>query len=313
MCMLLLIGSRALAHHIEINRKMIDYDFIGRYDDFVNLYNAISKKEKVVESRPINSGKTWLIKTDKNIYECELVWDSTNNFNLYNLTTSDANAKIEKIHGVDVIIGSLDVLYMLKMSHRYKRNSPHFIKTMNDIHLMREHVDIDVVEYYKDAYVERMRDTYDYGHPKLNVNKKDFFTDSVEYTYDHDTIHNAVKHLEKPAYEYYKEDAAEVNCSKNLFFEVSEKIRLLGVLEESYVLALERHQIPNDFQPTPKESFDIALIKVCTSITSGWFREYAWENYHVVKKLFSDSYVDNFLSALNNGKIKPFDSNQQMM
>jgi hypothetical protein len=29
-----------------------------------------------------------------------------------------------------------------------------------------------------------------------------------------------------------------------------------------------------------------ALDKVCTSITSGWFREFAWQNYDEVVKIY---------------------------
>lgn len=82
--------------------------------------------------------------------------------------------------------------------------------------------------------------------------------------------------------------------SKDKFFSCHPNVQLYGVLEEAYVLALERHQIPNNFKPDPKASFDIALEKICTSITSGWFREFAWENYYKVQELYSPNYVTKF-------------------
>ena len=179
-----------------------------------------------------------------------------------------------------------------------------FKKTLNYITLFRN-IGAFVPERYKDALAKREKDTYTYSHPKLNVSKKDFFTDTIKYVYDHDTIHLAVKHLEYPAYEYYKEDKAEVNCSRDLFFSLDENTRLLGVLEESYVLALERSQIPNNFNIEPKKSFDIALSKVCTSITSGWFREYAYDNYDKVQSMYNDSYVSKFKDGLELGIVKP--------
>ncbi|WP_457832940.1 DUF7275 domain-containing protein, partial [Staphylococcus aureus] len=70
----------------------------------------------------------------------------------------------------------------------------------------------------------------------------------------------------------------------------------------------ERHQIPNNFNPDPTGSFMYALEKVCTSITSGWFREYAWENYHKIvamhKKLGKTDYVKRFKQ--NFDMIRPF-------
>jgi hypothetical protein len=47
-------------------------------------------------------------------------------------------------------------------------------------------------------------------------------------------------------------------------------------------------------------------MKVCTSITSGWFREYAWENYHRVLQMYSDDFVVQFKQGLAEGKVKPF-------
>jgi hypothetical protein len=70
------------------------------------------------------------------------------------------------------------------------------------------------------------------------------------------------------------------------------------------VLALERAIIPNETEVN--KAFDIALEKVCTSITSGWFREYAYNNYFKVKELYHDSFVDKFNSALMEGEIELF-------
>ena len=103
-----------------------------------------------------------------------------------------------------------------------------------------------------------------------------------------------------------KADTAEVFCSKEKFLEAPEHIRLATVLEESYVLALERHQIPNNFEPPRDRSFLIALEKVCTSIASGWWREYAWENYDAVRALYNPDYVDNFHAGLFVGFVKRY-------
>lgn len=143
--------------------------------------------------------------------------------------------------------------------------------------------------------------------PRLqNMKKENFFTSNVNYTYDHDTIHAAVKMLDRPAYTYYMQDGAEVNCDKTKFYEQPEIVRLYGVLEESYVLALERSVIP--FKSDPDKAFKMALQKVCTSITGGWFREYAWDNYDKVLELYHKSYVDKFNAALSKGEILAFKS-----
>lgn len=204
-------------------------------------------------------------------------------------------------------IAPLHIVYMMKLSHRYKKDSVHFLKTMKDIKELRAGSNEDEIYFSRDIkamLVRREAATYTNSLPKLNQKKDTFFEDSVPYKYDHDTIHEAVKLLDRPAYTYYMKDGEQVMCDKEKFFAAPKSIRLFGVLEESYVLALERAVIP--FGTDPKRAFDIALSKVCTSITSGWFREFAWENYEAVQDLYHESFVAKFNKALEDGKILPF-------
>lgn len=205
-------------------------------------------------------------------------------------------------------VAPVDVLYLLKMSHRYKKNSPHFFKTMNDIHYMRS-LGASIPAELQDIFKLREKETYNYSHPNLDVKSKDFFKgDEVPYVYDHDSLHEAVAVLGVPAYKSYMKDGSEVMTSKEKFFSVEEHIRILGVYEESCVLALERSQIPFNFEIPARQSFVMALSKVCTSITSGYFREYAWENFHVVMKFYESmgetDYIERFKA--NEHMVKPF-------
>lgn len=90
----------------------------------------------------------------------------------------------------------------------------------------------------------------------------------------------------------------------------SEDIRLASVYEESAVLALERAILPSGTDPDI--AFRIALEKVCTSIASGWWRDYAWENYHKVMQMYyerkdtENDLVKSFNKAQDEGVIKPF-------
>jgi len=170
---------------------------------------------------------------------------------------------------------------------------------------------------------DREKQTYDYGHPSLKQGKANFFSgDGVNYVYEHDDIHEALATLRallgnisaeesplprRPAYiQFQKDPKLDVSVSKEKWLQCSEHVKLMSVLEESYVLALERSQIPTDFSIAPRTSFLIALEKVCTSITSGWWREYAWEHYYQVLAMYSDNYVDRFQKALSDGKIRSY-------
>jgi hypothetical protein len=293
--MLILLGSHALNYYEEYKIPK-DMDLVGNYDEIISF----AKSNGTIKScYPIADGKKLVIKQEEGIIEAEIAWEGSVAEKLVNLIIEDQST----IQNNGFLIPSLDVLYLLKMSHRYLKNSPHFLKTMVDIKRMRKlgaKIRPEHVEFFK----LREKSTYTYNHPNLNVTKETFFNgDNVNYIYDHDSIHEAVKHLDKPAYNYYKPDAKEVFCDKDLFFSVDEKIRLYGVLEEVYVLALERSQIPYGDVVSPKRSFNIALMKLATSISSGWFREFAWENYDKVQELYDENYVTKFAIALKNKSV----------
>jgi hypothetical protein len=296
-----LIGSRAARYYITDYRKSNDVDIVATYEGFESFIKAYD----IVEAYPFAGGKKYFAKASNGtIIECDIAWPDSSAERLIEFVKNDIWTSYRETY----MVPTLNFLYMLKMSHRYLRNNPHFLKTMEDIHYFRKLLGSkEIYSDYLKFYKRRMKDTYWYKHPKLNVAKADFFKgDGIEYIYDHDSVHQAVRHLMCPAYVYYLEDGEAVKASKKKFFEISEKWRLFGVLEEAQVLALERSQIPFKGKVEPFRSFEIALMKVCTSITSGWFREFAWENYHKVMEMYESDYVDKFWTLVDAGKVKPY-------
>lgn len=308
---MLLIGSTA-AHIQTVWTDPKDLDFIVTPEKFAGIETVLSSK--IVHSQDSRHGKTLFVEGFPPL-EFGIALPGSSAEMLLDLVETEAKFNTEarftpfSAYGEFVFrVPTLDVLYALKLSHRYLKNSPHFLKTMQDIHKLRKLLDCKAVHPGLEEFFKlREKETYSYAHPKLNQSKKNFFSDdNINYIYDHDTIHEAVKHLDAPAFEYIKEDTAEVKCSKAKFFTQPEKIKLYTVLEESYVLALERCLIPFNFSQSPEWAFKKALEKVCTSIASGWWREYAWENYDEIVKLYSDDYVTKFERARIAGLIKPY-------
>lgn len=301
---MLIIGSHALNDFTIITRKPKDYDFIGTFSELNSLVKHLKSERKKVVCVPFSENKT-IIHTDQEIIEFEIAWSDTAAAKLLNMHVVDSwpHRQPKKVlSGIEATVPNIDELYTLKMSHRYLKNSPHFRKTHDDIMLMRK---MGAMVFDYDWLKQRENETYVYKHPKLNVMKNDFFKgDGVQYVYDHDTIHDAVQHLGKPAYTFYMKDNAPVMCDKNKFFALSEEHRLYGVLEEAQVLALERSQIPFKGSVDARKSFDMALMKVCTSITSGWFREFAWENFRKVESMYEPQYVEKFWDAVEKGIVK---------
>jgi hypothetical protein len=298
--MMIVIGSKALAlHGIEVDRPKYDIDVVGEYDEIVEFAKT---QGNIRACYPTSKGNKLVVETDKVIIEGEITWEGSSAAALRDLILNDSDTAWEKRPN-GYIIPSLNILYMLKMSHRYLRNSPHFLKTMRDIQMLRAAgavIDVRHEEFYK----QRMKDTYYYAHPKLDQSKGDFFKDDgIKYVYDHDSIHEVVKRMESPAYTFFKPKDSEVMCDKDMFFNAPLNIRLNAGLEEAMVLALERSQIPFPDLWTTRRSFDFALMKVCTSITSGWFREFCWENYDAISERYDPNYVDEFWQAVEDGKV----------
>jgi hypothetical protein len=202
-------------------------------------------------------------------------------------------------------VPNVDMLFTIKSSHKYLKNSPHFWKTMLDYQIMKRAGAKVRPEY--EAFL-KLRETETYAaqkHPKLNVSKENFFKDDgLEYTFFHDDIHESVKHLDKPAYLYYMKDGSEVLSSKKKFFEVSQETRLYGVVEEAATLAIERSLVPHPDVWSPEYAWKFALSKVCSSITSGFFREFAYDNCLEVLKLYPQKYWENFQKDVSDGKVR---------
>lgn len=325
---MLLIGSRALvANNPELEgvRRTLDWDFICTIEQFTAWHMA--NKANLQFAVPTQGGKYYHARDKQGMnYEFELAWPGTSAELFLERGAYDAKAV-----GCEVKTAINEDLLLIKLSHRYKRNSPHFLKTMSDIKFLREKLGGQADSWMKipsnvELFKLRESESYTYAHPKLNVSSKDFFNgDGVNYVYDHDSIHEAVALIEiqlgspaqpmtinRPAYTYYMKDGSEVMTSKEKFFSVREEVRLYGVYEESCVLALERSQIPHGLGkeggPTARWSFEMALMKVCTSITSGWFREYAWENYQKVLDLYNEMGEDDYISRFqrNGHLLKPY-------
>ena len=305
-----LIGSHAMNLMLGENiRKPIDIDIIATFDQLPAIKreltsNSPDSRARVV-SIPLSENKTVFKTSTGHIIEVELAWPGTAAAELMDRLNSDP--KPQYIHGAVgmCIVPNLDVLYTLKMSHRYLKNSRHFIKTRKDIMTMRERG----AKIFDESWLkQRTKETDPAKRPKLNVSKGDFFNgDGVNYIYDHDDIHKSCQHLSAPAYTFYMKDNSPVMCDKNKFFALPQMTRLYGVLEEAQVLALERSQIPfKSDDVDPRVSFDIALQKVCTSITGGWFREFAWEHFDEVDSMYEADYASRFWSDEAAGKVGAF-------
>ncbi len=302
------VGSTALAFFkINLNRKPKDVDLIcadEQYKNYIKGFMSSGYRVIGLENKPNTkvaflqdtfNGATKIV--EASLWYLDEYYKVGSDSWLYDNLSDDY---WEMFNGVRYV--TPQVVLMMKLSHRYKKDSVHFHKTRQDILMLRQQ-GIELDDYLKEILVEREKLTNPSGY-KLNTTKKEFFTDNVPYKYDHDSLHRAVSYPNAPAYTQYMQEGAEVMCSKEKFFELPETTRLAGVFEEACVLALERAIIPHNTDA--QKAFEIALEKVCTSITKGWFREYAWENYDRVMQMFNpDKLLGLYAQGLNRGTIIP--------
>ncbi len=292
---MLLIGSRALLFRAPnlLSKPPLDFDFIGNQgeilswikDQNLGTHENIDNKIIVRASPPC---------------EFEITEPGKSAELLIDLVKSDTKT-IKTEFG---LIPNLNLLFTLKASHKFLKNSPHFWKTAIDYHKMKM-FGCKILPEYEEFFKLREKETYTYAHPKLNVTKNSFFNgDQVTYKYDHDSIHEAVKQGEQPAYKYYQKEGSEVQCDKEKFFAVDESIRFNGIIEEACVLALERSLIPFPNKNTPKQAWMMALSKVCSSITSGYFREWGYNHIFEIVKKYPENYYQTFLNGIKTGTVK---------
>lgn len=310
---MLLIGSKAweLNQGPSLGRAATDLDIICTQEEFYALLPKLNIAPLLIQSIKIKGEHAVVIIKDNSSAAPKRVILEASFTDVAGKLTESNKQLVDKLghalqHQVpilgSVIVPPCGVLLALKLSHKYKE-SVHFHKTRNDILIMKKFKYLPSIVgtlWLLQWQTARIQATAKKA-PVLKQDKSTFFNENVPYVYDHDTIHASVKHLDKPAYCYYMQDDEEVLSSREKFFAQSEIVRLYGVLEESYVLALERAVIP--YGTDPKKAFDTALVKVCTTITSGFFREYAWENYDKIQALYHESYIIKFQHALKTGCI----------
>lgn len=209
-------------------------------------------------------------------------------------------------HAVAKRIADPIELYVLKAGHIYvpgKKWDKHIadhavlqkmIKLVYPISHMHKHPRFNdktldqMISLHRKCTKERMNLR---GTPKLkNTNKEKFFDDKVVKFIDHDRIHDWMAHKEFPMYTYMQKEGNDVECEKELWEKFSLEDKIKCVLEEAYVIACERVLIPKymrsiklnspSYNDTDvKTAVHWAIMRICTTLCSGWFRKFAVDHH----------------------------------
>ena len=304
-----IVGSRALQFHAEQRsvayRPVRDLDLNmrrERFEQFISDHN--------LKPEPGGYPGKYIIRNapEYGQIEIELCAEGNSNEMYWSYMCHREPLRCMRVYGDPAVVAPTSVLYSIKRSHRFY---PHlWAKHIKDYHLLKSWVGEDVIpEITKLREAETKARYGALKTPSLKQTVSDFFDDNVSNRhFIHDQIHQVMAHREKPMYAYYQPDPTVVKCDKNLFFALPYEDQLRGVLEEAYVIALERGIIPMLYQGdrylTPDGCFNWAIMRICTTLTSGWFREFAVENYPAIIAAADKDYVKKFLTAVDDGRIE---------
>lgn len=141
------------------------------------------------------------------------------------------------------------------------------------------------------------------GSPSLNKTVKEFFDDAVTKKYDHDLLHELLAFEDKPLYTRMQVDASRAWCEKTLWDQFSYLQKIHCAAEETYVIAVERFLATSDWQTPTRLAYTKALRKVCTTLTSGWFRDFALDNFPEILAQYDHQRFESCKSKLYNLKL----------
>jgi hypothetical protein len=219
----------------------------------------------------------------------------------YDMQRYASNEYIE-IAGQRVYIVNPIGLTIIKRSHlwrdlSFQKHITHYHKhlaryrsafTASDEHMLENRI----------AYTMK---AYPQGHPSLKKSVEDFFDDYVEKKYNHDYLHELVAYHDKPLYTQLQRDASSAWCEKDLWDKLSNDDKIKCVAEEAQVIAIERFLVPSNWNYAPRHAYLKALDKVCTTLCSGWFRDFAIDNYPEIFNLCDTMKFDNIRKELEHG------------
>lgn len=303
--MALLIGSRALDHWLPNFRKPGDWDIIISQDELAQWQHP---HEVVMDS----SGRR-IVSLDgvlmDGIVKLEFELDNCESCHLLLQLAKDIPFHTE-IGGLSLTIATLPILLAIKKSHIHQ--PVRWFKHIQDYHLLRKYATLTPeLEQLSEI---RAKEREKRG-PKrsMDVDNNSFFADSQKFvhrTYIHDDLHYATCYYDKPIWTRCKKDPEKAALSRKLFEQLSHDDQIKMVREEAFAIALERKIIPG-VEADPTKAFRYALMRICTNLTKGWFREFATENYPEVIK-FDYNYVRKFEAALDAGKIRKVEEEQHV-
>ncbi len=278
---MIVIGSRAAKYHIPDFREPKDWDLLGTWNEIKCFLS-------------VNKGRLTGIKIKDDLHKLHCRLDGIQvevEMAEHGTSAADLSIYADKVGRLSVgnygvRVPSLAVLTAIKRSHL--EYPIRWQKSIVDYHQLKSRAGELSIEETK-AIALRSQEIAARAAGKLpkvdlNVSNDKFFKKSqaaVGRLYEHDDLHRATCFYDKPLFETLKDDKSKAFIPKKNFDKLPllDKVRL--VQEECFAIGLERMIIPGKTND-PKEAFDHAIQRICTTLCKGWFRDFAIENYPAI-------------------------------
>jgi hypothetical protein len=314
---MIVIGSRALNHHMPLRGRITpttDFDLVMSVEEFMKWQTENKLFIQLLIPRSANKYKAKVKPAFGNKlvqYEIELGFEGTSSKWLLDNVSIACKGQMKGLLEEELSILTPRYLMATKRSHLIY--PIHFEKNMKDYQLLKERLNdwndsSKIQEYYQLRFNEA-KERNKQRTPKLNVTTEDFFSSKLAATsyFVHDHIHERMAHDNVPMYTKMQPDPSMAWCSKDMFFNLTYKEQVQCVQEEAYVIALERYIIPQhgDYCKDFFECYKRALLRICTTLCSGWFRDFAIDNYQVAIWWYNPEFVKNFVKDIEEGRIIP--------
>jgi hypothetical protein len=253
---------------------------------------------------PIKDSTDWDVISPTPIEGTE--WHDPKILNNKAMVDTFTTRNIIQFNEIPLYVMSMSGLAIIKRSHLWRSfKFPSHITQYHKHGLQRAFKNLDNLQVNNhgplDFYNERLKLTHEafpVNYPKLNKPKDEFFLDAVVRDYDHDLIHELVAYYKRPLYtRMQKTDPDTVWCDVNLWKSLSWYDKCRCVAEECMVTAIERFIIPKSNIPY-RYAYMKSLDKVCTTMCSGWFRDFAIDNYPSIRELFDVQRMKTYVDKL---------------
>lgn len=313
---MIILGSKALLFRLPQTEEVLarderaDYDVIMTFEEFVEWHETYNEYITASHPRSLEKYKVVVVIDGvRKVYEIELANEGSSAQLLIDNKEQVTDHTVNGFLGESFDAIKLEYQMLTKRSHLIY--PVHFEKNIADYELLKslvgEHYVSGLKKEYYDLRLSEAKERYNQRTPNLNVTTEDFFSSSlnVPHYFVHDHIHEVMAHHEIPVFSMIQKDPSKAWCDKDLFFDLPYEYQVQCVQEEAYVIALERYIVPQygDDWMDYKGAYDKAVKRICTTLTSGWFRTFAIDNYGEIMRQYNPDFVKIFKSAVDSGEV----------